>query len=156
MSEDICGYEGTTTGQPCQHPAGSCPVPSHSDDDAENPQGRDFSLDESDHDDILEAAEMGKSETGCARAAGVSWPELDRYLDAHPSFRSAFRRARAEGESEWIDEGRGDDGDASFAKFMLASSYEYKTTEKKEVTGEDGGPVEINLTETVVETGYDE
>jgi hypothetical protein len=29
-------------------------------------------------------------------------------------------------------------------------------TETREVTGEDGGPVEVELNETVVETGYDE
>ena len=28
-------------------------------------------------------------------------------------------------------------------------------TEKREVTGEDGGPLEINMSETVVETDYD-
>lgn len=29
-------------------------------------------------------------------------------------------------------------------------------SETREVTGEDGGPLEISITETVVETGYDE
>jgi len=111
MTDDICGAE-CGDGTPCQHPAGSCPVPSHSDPDAENPHGRKFTLGEDDHDVILEAARMGKSETGCARAAGVSsWAQLNRYLDAHPEFRSAFERARAEGESHYIREGGDPEGD---------------------------------------------
>jgi len=130
--DDICGAE-CVDGSKCQNPAGSCPVPSHTDPDADNPHGRDFALDESDHDDILAAAREGFSKAGCARAAGVSHTALDRYLDAHDDFRSAFTRARHNGESEWIDEGRGEDGDSSFAKFMLASSYDYKKTEKREV-----------------------
>lgn len=134
MTDDICGYEDTTTGEPCQHPAGSCPVPSHSDSDAENPQGRDFSIEESDREDILEAARDGLSKAGCARAAGVSRPELNRYLDAHDAFRSAFRRARNEGEQTLVSDGlRDDDVDTSMAKFLLASSFGYKKTERREV-----------------------
>ena len=135
MPDDICGYEGTTTGEPCQHPAGSCPVPSHSDPEAENPQGRAFTITEDDHEAILEAARLGKSETGCARAAGVSsWAVLDRYLDAHPEFRSAFVRARAQGEDRLIQDGLTDpDTDSSMAKFLLSTSFGYIKTERREV-----------------------
>jgi hypothetical protein len=138
MTNEICGAE-CEDGSPCEHPAGSCPVPSHSDPTAENPQGRDFTIGEDDHDDILEAARIGKSETGCARAAGVSsWAQLNRYLEAHPEFRSAFERARAAGETHYIREGGDPDGDveASFAKFMLSSSYDYAEKEETEHTGD--------------------
>lgn len=160
--EDFCGAE-TTGDRPCQNPAtegDSCWIPSHGsdDDDVENPQGRDFTIGEDDHEDILEAAREGKSERGCARAAGVSsWAQLDRYLEAHPDFRSSFERARARGESELIQGGlRDEDVDSSMAKFLLASSFGYKKTEKREHTGDGGGPLEISISETVVETGYDE
>ena len=160
--EDFCGAE-TTGDWPCQNPAtegDSCWIPSHGsdNDDVENPQGRDFAIGEDDHEDILEAAREGKSERGCARAAGVSsWAQLDRYLEAHPDFRSSFERARARGESELIQGGlRDEDVDSSMAKFLLASSFGYKKTEKREHTGDGGGPLEISISETVVETGYDE
>jgi len=157
--DDICGYEGTTTGKPCQHPAGSCPVPSHADETADNPQGRDFSLSDDDHEAILNAARQGFSETGCARAAGVSWPELDRYLQAHPEFRSAFRRARHEGEKTLVRgplinnpnemDPSATEIDGQHARFLLASSFDYKKTETREVTGEDGAPIAV--TSDVVE-----
>ena len=134
MPEDICGAE-TADGTPCQHPAtndNSCWIDSHGGDTA---VGRDFRIGPDDHEDILEAAREGKSERGCARAAGVSsWAQLDRYLDAHPDFRSSFERARARGESELIEGGlRDDDVDSSMAKFLLASSFDYKKTERREV-----------------------
>jgi len=43
----------------------------------------------------------------------------------------------------------------SMAKTVLDRT-DHGPTEKKEVTGEDGGPLQIELNETVVETGYDE
>lgn len=138
MADKTCGAP-TTTDSPCQNPAGEdgfCWIPSHgADGDVENPQGRDFAIDEADHEDILEAARQGKSERGCARAAGVtSWAQLDRYLDANPGFRSGFERARAQGESELIEGGlRDEDVDSSMAKFMLASSFDYTKTERREV-----------------------
>lgn len=145
MSDDesICGSTNTSSGEPCQNPAGSCPW----DHGEENSNGRDFKLSEDDHSAILEAAHLGKSETGCARAAGVSWQSLERYLDAHPDFRSAFRRARAAGETSYIEGGRDSESDVdpSFAKFMLSSSYDYKNTEKREHehSGDGGGPIEV-------------
>ncbi len=138
MTDDTCGAE-TVDGQPCQNPAGEdgfCWIPSHGteDDDVENPQGRDFALGEEDHEDVLEAAETGMSLRGCARAAGVSHSQLRRYLDARPDFRSSFERARARGESELIEGGlRDEEVDTSMAKFLLASSFDYKKTERREV-----------------------
>ncbi|OYR57719.1 helix-hairpin-helix domain-containing protein [Halorubrum halodurans] len=97
-------------------------------------KGREFELDEDDHDDVLEAAETGMSIRGCARAAGVSLSQLQRYLDTHDDFRVSFERARARGESELIEGGlRDDDVDTSMAKFLLASSFDYKKTERREV-----------------------
>jgi len=120
-------------------------------------KGRDFAITEDDHDDLLQAAKTGLSLRGCARAAGVSHSQLRRYLDAHEEFRSSFERARAHGESELIEGGlRDEDVDTSMAKFLLASSFDYKKTEKREVTGDGGGPVEVEISETIVETPHSE
>jgi hypothetical protein len=171
MSNDnICGAE-CADGTPCEHPAGSCPVPSHdpdADDDVDNPHGRPSAFSDELARRAIAAAEKGKSEGGIEREVGVGdrtifgddgWvDQAHTFVDADGTerdFSRALRRARARGEDEWLDEGRSDDGDSSFAKFMLASSYDYKKTEKKEVTGEDGGPVEVELNETIVETSYE-
>jgi len=126
------------------------------DEDGGASKGREFALCEEDHEEILEAAETGMSIRGCARAAGVSLSQLQRYLDAHSDFRVSFERARAQGESELIRGGlRDDDVDTSMAKFLLASSYDYKKTEKREHTGDGGGPVEVEFHEEVVETPWE-
>lgn len=140
MTQDKCGHE-TADGTPCQNPAtdgDSCWLNEHGGN--ANPSGRDFSLSEADHNDILQAARNGLSKSGCARAAGVSHTELNRYLDAHPEFRSSFAQARAQGETRLVSEGlRDPETDSSMAKFLLASSFDYKKTEKTEVenTGDD-------------------
>ena len=75
--------------------------------------------------------------------------------DDAEDFRASFAQARSRGETELIVGGlRDGDVDSSFAKFLLASSYGYKKTEKREVTGGGGGPVEIELNETIVETPH--
>jgi hypothetical protein len=135
-------------GSKCQHPAGSCPVPSHSDPNADNPQGRDFAIEEADRADILQAAREGFSKAGCARAAGVKKPSLLRYLDAYPDFRTDFMRARHKGERELLRVPLRDDPqnpvdiDSQHARFLLSTSFEYVKTEKRELehsgTGEDG------------------
>ena len=97
-------------------------------------KGRSFSISEDDHSELLAAAREGKSERGCARAVGVSWAQLDRYLDAHPDFRSNFTRARGEGESRLITGGLHDGNVSdSMAKFLLSTSFGYVKTEKQEV-----------------------
>lgn len=153
MTDDICGAE-CADGTPCEHPAGSCPVPSHSDPDAENPHGRDFTLGPEDHEDILEAAKIGASVRGCARAAGVSHSQLQRYLDANENFRSSFERARAKGEQRLIEGGltgeyAGDEIDGPMARFLLSSSFEYVKEEKiqEEHSGgiDHGGDLEVTI-----------
>lgn len=152
-SDDICGAE-CVDGTECHHPAGSCPVPSHSDPTAENPHGRDFSLSEDDHADILDAAQGGMSKSGCARAAGVDEKNLRRYLEAHPHFRRAFMRARHEGEKKLVSQPLMDgedapDMDGQHARFLLSTSFDYVKTEKRELehSGEGGGGIVINMTD---------
>jgi hypothetical protein len=142
---DTCGAE-CVDGSACQHPADNCPIPSHSDPDADNPQGQPSKFTDERAQEALHAAgELGKSKRGCGRDAGVSRTTIDVWLDTNPTFEGpdgnkydffdAFVRARGDGETYYIKEGRDPDGDvdSSFAKFMLASSYKYKETEKTEL-----------------------
>lgn len=144
--DDICGAD-TTGEQPCQNPAtqgDSCWIESHG--GTVSGHGRSFTLGEDDHDDILDAARLGKSIRGCARAAGVSLSQLQRYLEEHPDFRVAFERARSNGEDRLIRDGLYDEeADSSMAKFLLSTSFDYVKTEKREHehSGADGGPLMV-------------
>ena len=164
MTDDVCGHptEGGD-GPPCQNPAGEngrCYIPAHNgDDDTPAPQGRKWSIDESDHDDILNAARMGASQAGCARAAGVDEKVLRRYLDAHDTFRRDFAQARARGEQRLLEgplfesaEGERD-MDGQHARFLLSTSFGYQKTEKREVehSGDDQNPLSV----TVKREAYD-
>lgn len=151
MPDDVCGAD-CVDGSPCQNPAGSCPVPSHTDPDAENPHGREFVLGPDDHDDILQAAREGMSKAGCARAAGTQSDQLNRYLEAHEDFREAFMRARHTGERKLLleplyedDDPTSPDMDGQHARFLLSTSFDYIKTEKKEL--EHSGEVSGSLFE---------
>jgi hypothetical protein len=161
MSDDVCGHPTQGgDGPPCQNPPGEngrCHIPSHNDPDAENPQGRDWAIDESDHETILSAAQDGFSKAGCARAAGVGEASLQRYLDAHDDFRSAFMRARHQGERTLVKgplvdhpdaPNGGPEIDGQHARFLLSTSFDYKKTEKQEVEdvteGGFGGATELD------------
>ena len=144
----------TTDGGECQNPTTDdgdperCWIPSHNDPDAENPHGREWTITEEDHDVILEAAREGLSQAGCARAAGVDEKNLRRYLSKHPDFRRDFAQARERGELRLIRDGlRDPETDSSMAKFLLSTSFDYIKTEKRELTGEDGGSIEFNFTQ---------
>mgnify|MGYP000671565098 CR=1 FL=1 len=162
---DTCGAE-TVADSPCQNPTTDdgdpdrCWIPSHNDPDAGNPHGRDFAIDEGDHDDILQAARDGMSKAGCARAAGVDEKSLARYLDAHDDFRRAFTRARHEGERFLVREALIDSPDdpreidGQHARFLLSTSFDYVKTEKQEL--EHSTDEDTDLGTTIVVSGeYD-
>lgn len=158
MGSDKCGHE-TAKGTPCQHPAGEngrCHIDSHNPDGEGTSVGRDFSISEADHDDILEAARLGMSKSGCGRAAGVGPDELRRYVDAHPDFREAFMRARYKGERKLIKgplrehEEDSEEWDSQHARFLLSTSFDYVKTERKELTGEDGDAIDLSVESDMV------
>jgi len=146
MSEDRCGHP-TADGDPCELPAskedGKCHH--HTGNEAERANGgREWAIDQDDHEEILEGARMGMSKAGCARLAGVDEASLLRYLDAHPNFRNAFARARARGERRLItgplmDDEDSPDMDGQHARFLLSTSFDYVETERHELenTGDE-------------------
>jgi hypothetical protein len=167
MPDETCGAE-TAAGTPCQHPTTDegdpdrCWIDAHNDAATGVDHGRDFAIDESDHETILSAARDGFSKAGCARAAGVGEASLQRYLDAHDDFRSAFLRARHRGEKTLIkgpliadEHNKGPDGveiDGQHARFLLSTSFDYQKTEKTELehSGEVSGSL-FNLPDEVTD-----
>lgn len=125
MTKDICGAE-CADGTPCQHPP-NCPVPSHSDPEAENPQGRPSLLEEYEQ-DILTGARQGMTLEGCARLAGIDESTLHRWINKYDQFRKSLKRARAHGELTHL-RSVNDRG----SQFILERSFGYVKTEKREV-----------------------
>jgi len=139
-NDDICGAE-CADGSQCQHPAGGCPVASHSDPDAENNQGRPSKF-ETVRDDVVEAAREGLTIEGCARAAGVHKSTLYDWLDTYDEFSDAFMRARANGERRLLKQALTDpDVDSRTARFILERSFGY--TKSQEI--EHSGDVDLGL-----------
>jgi len=147
--DDICGAP-TGDDEPCQNPAtegDSCWIESHG--GHASGHGRPSAFTDKRARAAVAAAEKGKSESGVEREVGVGertifgpegWIEQDlTFTDTDGTerdFSRALRRARAQGEDEWIREGRGEVGDSSFAKFMLSTSYDYVKTERREIEAE--------------------
>lgn len=166
--KELCGAE-TVDGGSCQRPLndeGECDIPSHNDPEAENPHGRPTKFSDKRARAAIKAARNSKSRNGCARAAAVSLHTLNNWLDMGleytdkngetKDFLQSFMRARAEGELLLVQGGlKSDDIDSSMAKFLLATSFGYKKTEKRELTGEDGGPLEIDSIIEVMREGRD-
>ena len=131
MTDDVCGHptEGGD-GPPCELPAsksdGRCHHHTETDERANG--GREWTIDESDHEEILTAAREGFSKAGCARAVGVDEKTLRRYVDAHDDFRRDFMRARHKGERTLLKgplverEGEPESIDGQHARFLLSTS----------------------------------
>jgi len=148
MPDDICGHP-TADGDPCQNPASdgdSCWIPAHGGSaDAGHRQSK---FNDERAEKAKAAARKGMSKSGCARAAGVELPTLNRWLNEHEGFRSAFTRARHEGEQRLVtgplfnDEMEAREMDGQHARFLLSTSFDYVKTEKKELEdvteGSDG------------------
>ena len=154
MPDDVCGHptEGGD-GPPCELPAsksdGRCHHHTETDERANG--GREWTINESDHEEILTAAREGFSKAGCARAVGVDEKTLRRYVDAHDDFRRDFMRARHKGERTLLKgplverEGEPESIDGQHARFLLSTSFDYQKTEKKEL--EHSGEIQGSLFE---------
>jgi len=163
-TNSICGAE-CVNGSECQRPAGwgtesdigPCKTHDGTVND-NNPAHRERQLDAELTDAIYAAVGSGLKVGHVAAAAGVSADTLRRWtccIDnlANPvptesacDFCEGYAHAHAEGAREVLDDCR--------PEFRASASFGYNETQ--EVSGEGGGPVEINLSETVVETGYNE
>lgn len=160
MSEE-CGKE-CVDGTPCENDADSCPW--HGEEDSPD-TGRPTKFNDERAQNAIEAAKLGKSKAGCERSAGVARGTVDNWLDENPSFEdedgeekgffTAFMRARANGEDEWIDDGRHGEN-PSFAKFMLSSSYGYSEERDVNVDADVDATHDVTADFVTFETGQDD
>jgi len=134
---DVCGAE-CVDGSECQHPAGSCPVPSHSDPDASNPQGRDHLLTPNRHEIVVETIRDVEPLTSAAERAGIDRETIDNWYNegqrqatVPPEDRDERHRffedcadARAEAKAELLRKMERDDVDWRMVAWKLEHLYE--------------------------------
>lgn len=149
---ELCEYE-KADGESCRLPASRDDGRCHHHTEIEGQRangGRPSTL--QDHlDDIMAGARQGMTLAGCARLAGVAEKTLYEWKNEYDDFRKSLNRARAHGELKHLQS----INDAG-SRFILERSFGYTKTEKREVehSGEDGGPIEIAVNETIIETGH--
>jgi hypothetical protein len=143
----LCGAE-CVDGSACQHPAGSCPVPSHSDPSAEDP-GRPAAFDdERKRELVLTAVRAGLKVEDQAGHAQVHPDTLRRALccvktPSNPTlttedpcpFCEDYVHAHSSGALRVLEECR--------PEFRASASFGYVKQEKHEHVGEGGGPLMI-------------
>lgn len=153
---DTCGYEDTTTGHPCQHPAGDngrCWRPSHNpDDDRPNPDGRPSKLSYERQEKIAGAIENGKSIAVASRTAGITpqtffnWMARgeDEAEGPYAEFFDRLTRALGYGQDFWerllIDAAEDDP-----ATIMSVLKTRFKETWGDVDRGEQTGGVTVTL-----------
>lgn len=167
MSEDdVCGYEDTTTGNPCEQPAGEngrCHIPSHNPGpDNDNP-GRPSKLSKDIVDQVTRHIAEGKSDAEAFRKASLhpstkgNWlqriddPEnvpLDPDFDDDPYgyFFRRYTHARGLGEEWYTDNIMDmilDQGDIEAAMAMMKQRYGESWGDVDR--GEQAGGVIVNL-----------
>jgi len=139
MSDDLCNAT-KNDGEPCEYTAkyedGKCGIHSEHN-ERQDPGGRPSLLDEYE-DDIMVGARQGMTLEGCARLAGVAEKTLHSWINKNDEFRKSLKRARAQGELKRLQtvNERG-------SQFILERSFGYVKTEKREIMGEGGGPVDV-------------
>lgn len=155
MTDDICGAE-CVDGTECHHPAGSCPVPSHSDPTAENPHGRDPKLTRERQEQIASDIEQGASITASCRRASIHKQTFYNWMDAgetqeegiYRDFFDRIVRARGEGEEHYrrvaFDMAR-EEGDTATIMAMLKQRYPDEWGDVNR--GEQSGGVVVNVGE---------
>lgn len=155
---ELCG-EPTTKGHPCRNKKSSCPW-DH--DNGGNPNGRTKLLDDGRKQElVLTAVRAGLTFSDQAAHAKVSEDTLRRRLccvetpreptlttDEPCDFCESYAHAHAGGAISVLEECK--------PEFRAAASFGYTDKQTVEHTGEGGGPIEINFSEEVVETPWQE
>ena len=129
-----CGYEDTSSGEPCRHVAsrsdGRCHHHTEIEGEGVDLEGRPSEIDKH-YDEIMEAARRGLSYEGIARVAGVGRSTLDDRRRADEEFNSELERNRAVAEMRFVQR-----AEEKHATFMLERAFGYTEEQQIEHTGD--------------------
>ena len=150
---ELCASTSTTTGEPCENAAGSCPFHDPETGDRTDVEtGRPSKMTVQRKQDLFAAAEVGMFLENTAGFAGITYETLRTWMrrgesdredgreTAYAEFVREFKRARARGAKKLLEDAR--------SEFILERSYGYVKTERREIdarvssgneTDENGG-----------------
>lgn len=111
------------------------------------PAGRPSDYDIAHCETVIELGRQGKSLAQMASHFDIGRTTIDRWGDDHPEFREALTRAKAHAQSWWEDQGvsgmTADKFNAAVWKKSMEARFREDYTERKEVSGPEGGPIEV-------------
>jgi hypothetical protein len=134
----LCASTSTTTGEPCEREAGSCPW--HDPETGERTDveaGRPSKMTAQRKQDLYDAAGVGMPLENAAGLAGITYETLRTWMrrgerdredgggTAYAEFVREFKRSRARGEKELLED--------AGPEFILERSYGYVKTERREI-----------------------
>lgn len=95
---------------------------------------------------VIELGKEGKSPAQMAAHFDVCRQTIYNWQDQHPEFLAAFNRAMAHCQNWWEDQGMkgmvADKFNANVWTKSMQARFRDDYTERREVTGKDGGPIE--------------
>ena len=156
--DDLCGSTDTTTGNPCQNAAGSCPW--HGDDPPDT--GRPSKLSYERQEQIATDLEAGKSLNSAARKAGITPQTVFNWLDrgeaerekgnenAYTEFLERITRAKGHGEDFYFNlalQLAKEDGDHRFIASLMKQRYPDSWGDTE--TGVEADTVKLEVSENV-------
>jgi hypothetical protein len=162
MSDEICGSTNTTSGDPCQNPADSCPW--HEVDETPD-TGRPSKLSYERQEQIAAELEAGKSLNSAARKAGVTPQTVYNWLDrgevekqngnenAYTEFLERITRAKGHGEDFYFNlalELAKENGDHRFIASLMKQRYPDSWGDTE--TGVEADTLNIQVSEQVKST----
>lgn len=153
-SEDKCGSTDTTTGEPCQRPAGWGRDTNRGHCQDHKEPGRDPKLTQARQEKIAGAIEEGKSIASACRMAGIDRTTFYNWMGrgedeketVYSEFFNRITRARGHGEDQYfttIFELAKQEGDLATLMSMLKQRYPESWGDVKR--GEQAGGVIVNL-----------
>ena len=100
---------------------------------------------------VIELGKQGKSKAQMAAAFDVSRQTIDNWAESHPDFLEALSRAMAHCQAWWEEQGQSGlitpGFNAAVWKKSMEARFRDDYTERKEVTGANGGPQEHRIIE---------
>lgn len=109
---------------------------------------------------VIELGKEGRSIAGMAAHFDVGRNTIDEWAAVHPEFSEALTRAKVHAQLWWEEQGKIGMREKTFNarvwEISVRSRFREDYTERKEVTGANGGPIKQEVTNVLDVSGLDD